>query len=242
MIRAGRDRGVRTITLDAPPVNAMTPAMLDALHDAIALDDDARAILLNADHTCFSAGFDLRAIAADADDQPILRALLVELSRVVGAMRANPRPVVIATHGAALAGGCALLGGADVVACSPDATFGYPAALIGVSPAVSAPFLRRSVEDGHARRLLLDTKTIDATEALRLGLVHRITDALDDEAFDIARVLASKPAHAVRATSDWVATIADPIEATIRRGLDASIACVGTEEARTRIKNAARRR
>ncbi|MEQ8769977.1 MAG: enoyl-CoA hydratase/isomerase family protein [Phycisphaerales bacterium] len=242
MIRVDRDGDVRVITLDNPPVNAMTPEMLDALRAAIDADDDARAILLRADHTCFSAGFDLKAVADDAADQPVLAALLRGLSSVVRSLRSNPGPVVIASHGAALAGGCALLGGADVVVCSPDATFGYPAALIGVSPAVSAPFLRCSVNDGDARRLLLDTKTIDAAEAHRLGLVHHVAEPLRDEAMQIARALASKPAHAVRATSDWITTISGPTDELARRGLDASLACVGTEEARTRIENAARRR
>ncbi len=242
MIGATRDGDVRVITLDAPPVNAMTPAMLDALRDAIDTDDGARAILLRADHRCFSAGFDLRAVAADDAHQATLGALLRGLSTVVASMRSSPRPVVIAAHGAALAGGCALLGGADVVLCSPDATFGYPAALIGVSPAVSAPFLRLAVDDGDARRLLLDTSVIDATEALRLGLVHAVSGDLLEASVRTARTLASKPPHAVRATSDWVSAIAGPPGEVVGAGLDASLACVGTEEARTRIEHAARKR
>lgn len=245
MIRVSREDDLRVVTLDNPPVNAMTPAGLGELLTAIDAEDDARAIVLDAANRCFSAGFDLRAIASDTDEQTMLGELLRGLGAMVAAMHASPVPIVAAVHGAALAGGCALLGGADVVVASADATLGYPAVLIGVSPAVSAPFLRGAVGDGGARRMLLDTKAIDAAEALRLGLVHEIAPDADGaraRAREVARHMGAKPAHAIRATSAWITEIAGPTAEAMDAGVRASLACVGTDEARTRIQQAAERR
>src|SRR5690606_31084299 len=94
-------------------------------------DANVRALLLRGEGPVFCAGFDLDACRHD----PLaMRALLTGLSATILALRTCPCPVVIAAQGAAIAGGCALLGGADFVVTDAQARFGYPVTLLGISP------------------------------------------------------------------------------------------------------------
>src|SRR5690606_29099547 len=113
----------------------------------------ARTLLLCGEGRVFCAGFDLDACRGEGGDDA-LRRLLRGLSAAIAGLRAQERPVVVAAHGAAIAGGCALLGSADVVVADAGAKLGYPVARLGISPAVSAPFLAPAVGAGAGRRLL----------------------------------------------------------------------------------------
>ncbi|MEL6797439.1 MAG: enoyl-CoA hydratase-related protein, partial [Planctomycetota bacterium] len=149
------------------------------------------------------------------------------------------RPVVLAAHGAAIAGGCALLGGADVVVADRNAVMGYPVAKLGVSPAVSVPFLRQSVTDGRTRACVFQPETFSAEDAEQRGLVHVLVDDASDvaaRALDEAFRLAAIPAGAYAATKRWLNTI----EGVVHRredeaGLEASLGLTGNAEERERL-------
>src|SRR5690606_9036453 len=83
----------------------------------------ARALLLCGEGPVFCAGFDLDTCRGEGGDEA-LRRLLRGLSGAIAGLRAQERPVVVAAHGAAIAGGCALLGGADVVVADAGAKLG----------------------------------------------------------------------------------------------------------------------
>ena len=209
MIRIDDDGPVRTITLDRPDKrNALTPAMLTELADAAdALPScDAGAVLVRGEGKSFCAGFDLDACRG-GDGQAVMRTFLRELSRAVVGLRAAPMPVALCAHGAAVAGGAALLGGADVVVADRGAKIGYPVVRLGISPAVSAPFLRRGAGDGACRARLLDPGLIDGVRVHEIGLVHELADVRDAaqrRAREIADGLAAKPREAVRRTKAWL--------------------------------------
>lgn len=198
---------VRVITLARPAQrNALTPGMLADLLAAIELNDPARALVLAGQGRAFCAGFDL-TLCQEHPDGSVMRELLAGLSRVILALRASPRPVVIAAHGAAIAGACALLGGADLVVADEHGQYGYPVLRLGVSPAVSAPFLRLGVGDGPARERLLNTRLITGTQARQIGLAHELCAMPEDvgpRALRLARALAAKPPHALLATRRWL--------------------------------------
>lgn len=228
-----------TIALNRPDKrNAMTPSMLGELQSCLdELPNDLRAMVLVGNGKTFCAGFDLKMCAADPEGGT-MRALLTGLSSIVSTMRAKPFPVVLGVHGAAVAGGCALLGGADIVIADRDAKLGYPVVRIGVSPAVSAPFMMASISPGAVRNRLVDTELIDATRAHELGLVHRLVDQPDDvptEAQRIAAQLASKPITGIRATKSWLNEINAPMTNHAADGLKASLALTGSEEERSRL-------
>ncbi|MBX3378833.1 MAG: enoyl-CoA hydratase/isomerase family protein [Phycisphaeraceae bacterium] len=232
MIKSALQGNVFEITLSRPEKrNALTPEMLADLRAAIAvIPKEARALLLSGEGAAFCAGFDL-ALCKDSPDGTVMRALLTGLHECIAALRVLEIPVVIAAQGAAIAGGCALLGGGDVILTNADAKLGYPVARLGVSPAVSAPFLRNLAGDGVARARELENGLIDGRAALACGLAHECLEAPEavrSRALEVARDLASKPGHAMAATKRWLAEIA-PISLAAQ-GLSVSLARVGSEE------------
>lgn len=238
MIQTHAENGILTIELARPEKrNAMMPEMLDRLHDAIVKNRDALAVVVVGQGKAFCAGFDLKACAADPSGST-MRALLIGLSSCVRALRAHPAPVVMGVHGCAVAGGCALLGGADVVVADRGARLGYPVVRIGVSPAVSSPFMLAALRPGVVRTRLLDTDLIDALQAMKLGIVHDLCDdpsEVQGLALSYAERLASKPGSGCSATKQWLNTICQVSDERADAGLNASLALTGTDEERERL-------
>lgn len=220
---------VRTIRLDRPDArNALTPESVHQLHEAIRSSGDAHAVVLEGAGSVFCAGFDLKLCAADPSGDT-MRALLRGLHDCIAAMRALPCPVVLAAHGAAIAGGCALLGGADLVVSDRNAKLGYPVVKIGVSPAVSAPFLAVQTTPGFARSRLLEPELIRGEEAERRGLVQVLVEERSQvipEAHARAQQLAAKPTWGVAATKSWL----NQLTASETDGLSVSLSLAGSDE------------
>ena len=243
MIRVDDNSGIKTITLDRPDKrNAMQPAMLASATEAVrTAGDDAthtKAVLLCGAGRVFSAGFDLAACADDDTTQPTLAALLRGLSDLVTAMRSIPQPVVIAAHGAAIAGAAALLAAADIAVTNRDAKIGYPVVRVGISPAVSAPTLLPKIGPGHARARLTDTQLISGTRAHELGFADVLVDTPEDvmpEAMRTAETLAAKPGIGLARTKALLnrleaASLHVNSDTGSNAGLDASLSLLGGEE------------
>jgi methylglutaconyl-CoA hydratase len=242
-IRSQSAAGVATITLARPEKrNAMTPAMLEALRGAIAehgADSRTRVMLLTGEGDLFCSGFDLTLCR---DDDSVLPALLSGLSACIAALRGTACPVVIAAHGAAIAGACAMLGGADMVVTTDDAKIGYPVLRLGISPAVSAPTLATAAGFGPARTRLLDTQLVSGREAVRLGIAHEslaTREACERRARDIAETLAAKPPHALAATKALLNELT-PLASkqNLHTALQASVKLCGTAEERQLLPQA----
>lgn len=221
--------------------NALTPDMLaniracaERVHGE---HPHSRALVLAGEGDVFCAGFDLSLCR---DDELAMSALLTRLSAAARALRRLPVPVVIAAHGAAIAGGCALLAGADYVVTDERAKLGYPVVRLGVSPAVSAPMLRLAVGDGHTRERMLDPALIDGREAVRIGLAHEcVADPSEvrPRAIEVARAFAAKPPHALATTKRWLNRVdGSDDDAPLDRALHASLALAGGDEERSRLE------
>ena len=238
MIHSETNGDIVVISLDrAEKRNAMLPEMLAKLEGALIAAGAARAIALVGAGKVFCAGFDLKVCAADASGQT-MRELLTGLSSVVRTMRSVRAPVVLGVHGAAVAGGCALLGGADVVLADRGAKLGYPVVKIGVSPAVSSPFMLASITPGRVRSRLVDPALIDADRALQIGLVHELVESADEvraRTIEIAQHLASKPGHGTFYTKHWLNEITAGMTDQAQAGLDVSLSLTGGDEERTML-------
>lgn len=213
--------------------NALTPAMLSSLRQALDNAMSARAIILSGSGDYFCSGFDLSACR---DDGHVLPDLLRALDAACRAMRAHPAPIVVSAHGAAIAGGCALVAASDVAYATSDARIGYPAVRLGISPAVSAPLLRLAVGDGHARERLLDPGVVTGHEAKRLGLLadtFSTAAQCEARAIETARALAEHPPHAVAYTKRWLNQIdgSDNNDAA-DAAVEASLSVAGSDEQR----------
>ncbi len=232
---------IEVISLDRPDKrNAMLPDMLGSLAQAVE-DSTARALVVAGNGPTFCAGFDLDACDADL---AVLDALLVGLARAIDTLRAARQPVVMAVQGAAVAGGCALLGAADVVVSHASAKLGYPVLRIGVSPAVSAPTLAPRIGTARARELMLRPDLIDGSRAHEIGLVDEIVgdpSGVLPAAIQRARTLCKPSTHAQAQTASWVHQL-DAVGQQGPRALAASRSLVGSDEQQTMLRAALRAR
>jgi enoyl-CoA hydratase len=201
-----RDGAVATVTLNRPNVlNALNLRMLDELAETfgeLERDDALRAVIVTgAGAKAFAAGADIGELnalpnARAAEAQALKgQALTSQIER----MRV---PVIAAVNGFALGGGCELAMACDMRIASENARFGQPEVNLGILPGYGGTQrTTRLLGEGMAMYLCLTGEMIDAQEALRIGLVQRVTplDGLLEEAKRIAGLIASKAPLAVAA-------------------------------------------
>jgi enoyl-CoA hydratase len=189
--------GIARITLNRPPVNALSldtvRAVVAALRGAAA-DHEARAVVLtSAVPWRFCAGLDLGLLLGKSSEQvrEFLQALYVDLN---DAQYNLGKPSIAAVGGAARGGGMTIAISCDVILAGEHATFGYPEINIGVLPAIHFAHLPRIVGRHRAFELLFSGRSFDAREAFALGLVSKVVpDAeLDGAATALAADFAAK--------------------------------------------------
>jgi enoyl-CoA hydratase/carnithine racemase len=189
--------GIARITLNRPPVNALSLDMIRAIVAALrraATDDNARSVMLeSAVARRFCAGLDLTMLLGKAGEQvrEFLQALYVDLN---DAQYDLGKPSIAAVCGAARGGGMTLAISCDVIVAGASASFGYPEIDIGVVPAIHFAHLPRVIGRHRAFELLFSGRHFNAQEAFDLGLVSKIApDAeLDSAATALAQNFAAK--------------------------------------------------
>lgn len=195
--------GIARVTLNRPPVNALTLDMIRALVAALrraTADDEARAVVLeSAIARRFCAGLDLTMLLGKTGEQvrAFLQALYVDLN---DAQYSLGKPSIAAVGGAARGGGMTLAISCDVIIAGESASFGYPEINIGVPPAIHFAHLPRIVGRHRAFELLFSGRSFGAQEALALGLVSKVVpDAeLDAAVTALAKDFAAKSPAAMR--------------------------------------------
>jgi enoyl-CoA hydratase len=180
-IRVEKRGALATVTLDRPKVlnalNAATFAELDSAFDELASDGDVRVVLLTgAGERAFAAGADIRELAAvDASEG---KAFSLRGQAVFRKIETLGKPVIACVRGFALGGGCELAMACTLRIAAEDAKFGQPEVKLGVIPGYGgSQRLPRLVGRGAALKMLLTGAIIDATEALRIGLVDEVVTA-----------------------------------------------------------------
>jgi enoyl-CoA hydratase len=121
--------------------------------------------------------------------------------RLVSALVDHPHPTLAAINGPAVAGGFAIALLCDLRVAAPAATFGFPALVRGIPAAYAAA--RAALPPAVARDLALTGRTIDAREALALGVVSAV-GALPDVALERAGWIAAHPPRGVDMVTDWI--------------------------------------
>ncbi|HZO63232.1 MAG TPA: enoyl-CoA hydratase-related protein [Gaiellaceae bacterium] len=203
-----RDGGVAVVTIDrAEALNALDRETLTALRDRlreVATDSTVRAVVLTgAGEKAFAAGADIREMT----EMGVLEAhawgsLGHECGRLLESM---PKPTLAAVNGFALGGGCELALACDLRYAAENAKFGQPEINLAVIPGWGGTQrLARAVGAGLAKDLILTGRTIDAAEALRIGLVSAVHPAgeLLDRVLETAAGLAKKSPVALSAAKD----------------------------------------
>jgi len=199
--------GVLAATLNRPDKrNAIDAAMIDALLSTLEradLDADVRVVAVRGAGRDFCAGMDLNELLASADQTVEQnRQAALHFAGVFVRMRQLPKPIVALVQGRALAGGCGLATGCDLVLAAESAQFGYPEVQRGFVPAIVMALLRRAVGEKVAFDLAATGRLLDATEAAAAGLVSRVYEDADFEAQagDVLRALAAASPSALAFT------------------------------------------
>ena len=174
-VRIRRHSGILWLILDRPPLNILSIEMLDqlttAMHDAI--ERPPRLIVITgAGDRAFCAGVDIRD-HLDGREKEMLRAVYDNYA-AFEKLRSHNIPTVALVKGHALGGGCELAALCDTVVAHEDATFGLPEISLGVFPPVAAVYFPALIGYTATMRLMLTGETIQAKEALRLGLAHQV--------------------------------------------------------------------
>ncbi len=168
-----------TITLNRPEKrNALNDALINDLTNALReadKDETLRAIVIKGAGRDFCSGADLSAL------QKISESSILEnwddadnLRRLFALIRKVKIPVIAAVQGKALAGGCGLATGCDLVLASASARFGYPEVKIGFVPAMVMAILRRNVSEKRAFALATQGFEFDAATAKDFGLINEV--------------------------------------------------------------------
>jgi enoyl-CoA hydratase/carnithine racemase len=163
------------LILDRPPLNILTIEMLDQLTAAMgdAIKQSPRLVVITgAGDRAFCAGVDIRD-HLDGREKGMLRAVYDNCA-AFEQLRSHNIPTVALVKGHALGGGCELAALCDTVIAHEDANFGLPEISLGVFPPIAAVYFPALIGQNATMRLMLTGETIQAEEALRLGLVHQI--------------------------------------------------------------------
>jgi enoyl-CoA hydratase/carnithine racemase len=200
--------GVALLVLDNPVQrNAMSDAMTEAWTAAVADlagDRTVRVVVVTGEGSAFCSGGNTSWIAGDPDatvDE--LRARMVPFYRAWLAIRSLEVPTIAAVNGAAIGAGLCLALACDIRYAAASARLGAPFVKLGMHPGMAATWLLPEVVGlSAARDLLLTGRTVDADEALRLGLVSRVLDdaTFRDEVLAVAGEVAATAPIASRLT------------------------------------------
>jgi cyclohexa-1,5-dienecarbonyl-CoA hydratase len=203
-LRVAREGAVARLTLDRPPLNVLTTAMMRGMAEAIdaaAAAPEVRVVRVDAVGRAFCAGVDVGDHVGEA-----LAPMMDALARLFASLERCPLPVVVVVQGAALGGGCELVLGGDLCVASEKATFGQPEIKLGVFAPPASVLLPRAVGERRAAALLLTGETFSAAQAHAWGLVHRLAppESLPAEADALVAGLASLSGAALRLAKEAV--------------------------------------
>ena len=199
-LRVEGDGTVLRVTLARPERrNAFDAELIRELTLAFADVGDVRAVVLAGDGPSFSAGADVEWMRSSIDltyQDNVEDAL--RLGAMLRAIEQCPAPVIARVHGHALGGGVGLVAAADIAVAAPDAVFAFSEVKLGIIPAVISPYALAKIGPGAARRYFATGERFSAETALRLGLVHQVSEDLDAAVAAIVAELSTAAPEAAR--------------------------------------------
>ncbi len=210
---ASPEKGISRVTADFPPVNAL-PVQgwydLAAAVRAAGQDPEVRCVVLSATGRGFNAGVDIKEMQRDAGHDALIGANR-GCYEAFAAVYDCEVPVVAAVQGHCLGGGIGLVGNADAIVASDDATFGLPELDRGALGA--ATHLSRLVPQHLMRALYYTSRTATAAELHHHGSVWKVVprEELKSAALELAREIARKDGTLIRLAKAAINGI-DPVD------------------------------
>ena len=196
VVKMERHDAVAVVTIDSPPVNALSAAVrkgiVDGVKSAIA-DPDVKAIVITCAGRTFIAGADITEFGKPPQSP--------SLHDVIDVIENCPKPIIAAIHGTALGGGLELALGCHYRVATKDAKIGLPEVKLGLLPgAGGTQRLPRAVGPELAVKMIVSGDFIGAPEALKAGAVDEIVDAqvAGGKAFAKTVIAEKKPLRKLR--------------------------------------------
>ena len=247
LVRLSKDDNneIAVITIDNPPVNAISPGVPEGISEAIeqiSNDPSVKAAVLVGAGRTFVAGADIKEFGKMTSGKSRGAGLLPLLLAIENCSK----PVVMAIHGAAFGGGLELAMAGHYRVASSDAQVGQPEVKLGLIPgAAGTQRLPRLAGVAKALEMCTDGKPVAAAEAFRLGIIDRLIEGdLLSGAVAFAREVAGQPAPRTRERSQKLGTAeensaiiasAREIARKKQRGLIAPLAAIDAVEAATKL-------
>jgi enoyl-CoA hydratase len=227
---------VATLTMDSPPVNALTRVLNDELTlalDRISEMDDVRVVVLTGAGKVFCAGADLKGRAEIIKGPGDLLAHSRRTRECFHAIRECAKPVIAAINGAALGSGLAMVASSDILIASEKASLGLPEVDVGLLG--GCRHAMRLFGHSRTRRMMLTGYRVPGPELYRLGIVEECTtpEELMPRALELARVIASKSPVSTRMGKHTLNVIEDmSLRDGYRYEQDMTAAIAKTEDAK----------
>lgn len=196
--------GVADIVMNQPQtLNPMNDDSMDDMLAALKLcaeDDGVKAVIIRGAGRAFCGGGDIRYFRQEVEKPGFgLGPLVTKVGKVIMAIRALPKPVICAVHGAAAGGGCNLVFACDTAIAADNAKFIEAFVNIGLAPDTGGCFtLPRLIGQARAFELMSTGRAMKADEALSLGLVSQVcpSEELIAKAYQLAEKYAAGPSMA----------------------------------------------
>ena len=205
--------GIAVITVDRPPVNALTTADWFALASLLKTtgdDPETRVVILTAQGRGFNAGVDIKEMQ-QTDGFDALIGANQGCAAAFSAVYDCAVPVIAAVHGFCVGGGVGLVGNADVIVAAEGTVFGLPEVDRGALGA--ATHLARLVPHHLMRTLYYTAQNVTAEQLEHFGSVYRVVprDELIEAAMEVGRSIAAKDTRVIRAAKAAINNI-DPVD------------------------------
>jgi len=245
LVQLTKDNGIAVITINNPPVNALSPGVPEGISNAldqVAKDDSVKAAVLIGGGRTFVAGADIKEFGKMTSGKPRGAGLLLLLLKIED----SSKPVVIAIHGTAFGGGLELAMAGHYRVAVSSAQVGQPEVKLGLIPgAAGTQRLPRLAGVAKAVEMCTTGNPIKAEDALKYGIVDRIIEGdLLSGASAFAREVASRPAPKTRERNEKLGNVAENAQifssarenaAKKQRGLLAPVAAIEALEAATKL-------
>lgn len=228
---------IAVLTLNRPDkLNALNHETLTELQQALELLKNEVNIFV-----VIITGSGEKAFVAGADISEINRLNLLEGKKfaefgqsVFSMIEKFDKPIIAAVNGFALGGGCELALSCHIRLASENAKFGQPEVNLGIIPGYGGTQrLTRLINSGRAAEMILTADMIDASEALRIGLVNKVypQSELQSKAFEMASKIASKGQQAIRLALKAIKVV-DEVSSREGQNIEATLfaLCCGTED------------
>jgi 3-hydroxyacyl-CoA dehydrogenase len=246
LVQLTKDHGIAVITINNPPVNALSPGVPEGIAAAVEQidkDDSVKAAVLIGGGKTFVAGADIKEFGKITSGKS---GGGLELPSLLLKIEDCPKPVVMAIHGSAFGGGLELAMSGHYRVAVPSAQVGQPEVKLGLIPgAAGTQRLPRLAGAGKAVEMCAEGNPSKAAEALKFGIIDRLIEGdLLTGAVAFAHEIADKPIRKTRERNDKLGS-ADENAAIFagarenarkkQRGMIAPLAAIDAVEAATKL-------